>query len=113
MVMKLTPTPLGTRALQRLVVTPPPPVRPAALRVGVDPVEKRRVAQSLLDGHSGAVRARVALHRLVGSAPPLAEPTDDVRRPRPGAPPVSPDSAVGEWLASRAQVIAQGPQGTG
>jgi len=111
MAMKVSPTPTATRALQRLTITRPPPVRPAANRVGVDAVEKRRTAVGLLSGHPGTVRARAAFRKLAGPDPVLEAEPGAVRRPRTTGT-LAPESAVAEWVRARGAVTGQGPRGT-
>lgn len=112
MATKVSPTPTAVRALQRLTITRPPPVRPAANRVGVDPAEKRRTAMGLLSGHTGTVRARAAFRKLAGPDPVLDAESGDVRRPRTTGT-LAPESAVAEWVRARGAVTGQGPRGSG
>jgi len=102
MAQRLMATPTATRPLQRLTIQRPPPVRSAVNRPGVDPREKRRVALGLLNGHEGAVQAKVALHQLVGSPPAFsdAEASSDARRSR-GKLALAPEAVMAQWGAAR------------
>jgi hypothetical protein len=86
-------------------------VRPTVNRVGADPAEKRRVALGLLGAHPGTAVAQAAFKRLVGTTPTLSAPSP-VGRARGGTA-LAPDSAVGEWLRTRAGIVGQGPRGSG